>query len=249
MLTLTTLFGSLLPNFLINTAICNSHHNNNNTTYKKTQQNHLFHDTPSLLYSDKPTVYNHRRMLHHDMLSTAYHHPRQIVDKIPPLDQAADILLLLGRDIICAHKGNTNDPYDAPYAQKLGLGWVIIGDVCIWGAQKTNKVSAMNTCILYSRKQTYLTLCENRIGVKENCSIKDGLRGLPCSYSHKVHHWYQTKTILEKLCTLENGNLLAHSIEDLTFFKSWNMSSHKIPQTAGWLPKGGSLSSLPEMSP
>lgn len=51
------------------------------------------------------------------------------------------------------------------------------------------------------------------------------------------------------VCTLENGNLLAHSIEDLTFFKSWNMSSYKIPQTAGWLPKGGFLSSLPKLPP
>lgn len=65
----------------------------------------------------------------------ARHHPhlRAIADHIPPLDDTAQILLLLGRDILRVHKvrQQRNGPHNAPYAQRLDLGWVIVGDVCI----------------------------------------------------------------------------------------------------------------------
>lgn len=76
-----------------------------------------------------------------------HHHLRQIRDKIPALEPAVDVTLLLGRDIIRAHNGREryNGPHDAPYAQKLDLGWVIIGDVCTGGAHQTSTVSTMKT--------------------------------------------------------------------------------------------------------
>lgn len=41
-------------------------------------------------------------------------------------------MLLLSRDIIRVHKvWKLNGPHDVPYAQKLDLGWVIVGDVCL----------------------------------------------------------------------------------------------------------------------
>ena len=41
-------------------------------------------------------------------------------------------MLLIGRDIIKVHKvrQQLNGPDDAPYGQKLDLGWVIVGNVC-----------------------------------------------------------------------------------------------------------------------
>lgn len=50
-----------------------------------------------------------------------HHHLRQIADKIPPLEPAADILLLLGRDTIRAHKvrKQNNGPHNTPYEQKV----------------------------------------------------------------------------------------------------------------------------------
>ncbi|KAK3507778.1 hypothetical protein QTP70_000334 [Hemibagrus guttatus] len=45
----------------------------------------------------------------------------------------AQILLLLGRDILQVHKvrEQRNGPNNAPYAQRLDLGWVVVGDVCL----------------------------------------------------------------------------------------------------------------------
>ncbi|RXN36772.1 hypothetical protein ROHU_002657 [Labeo rohita] len=71
----------------------------------------------------------------------AFHHVhlKRIADKIPPLDPDAKILLLLGRDILQVHKvrEQISGPGDAPFAQRLDLGWVVVGDVCLGGrAQK-----------------------------------------------------------------------------------------------------------------
>lgn len=60
-----------------------------------------------------------------------YTHLKRVADKIPALDPSADILILLGRDTPQAHKvrEHNNGPHDAPYAQCLDLGWVIVGEV------------------------------------------------------------------------------------------------------------------------
>ncbi|KAK7940028.1 hypothetical protein WMY93_003354 [Mugilogobius chulae] len=70
---------------------------------------------------------------HHD-------HLKPLVNKIPALDPNAEILVLLGRDIPQVHKvrEHYNGPNDAPYAERLDLGWVVIGEVC----QKAARVPA-----------------------------------------------------------------------------------------------------------
>ena len=100
----------------------------------------------------------------------ASHHPhlKAIAHMIPPLDRSAEILLLLGRDVIQAHKvrSQLNGPHNAPYAQRLDLGWVIVGDVCLGGAHKP-AINAYKTSILDNGRPSYLTPCESRICVKE----------------------------------------------------------------------------------
>lgn len=78
------------------------------------------------------------------------------------------ILLLLGRDIIRAHKvrSQVNGPHDAPYAQCLDLGWVIIGDVCLIGAHKPT-VNSFKTSIFENGRPSFLIPCENRIHLME----------------------------------------------------------------------------------
>ncbi|XP_034073861.1 uncharacterized protein LOC117547343 [Gymnodraco acuticeps] len=57
-------------------------------------------------------------------------HLHSIAQHIPQLDPEAQILLLLGRDVLQVHKvrDQQNGPNEAPYAQRLDLGWVIIGE-------------------------------------------------------------------------------------------------------------------------
>lgn len=52
-------------------------------------------------------------------------HLKSIAQEIPELDEEAQILLLLGRDILRAHKVRkwVNGPHDAPFALNLDLGW------------------------------------------------------------------------------------------------------------------------------
>lgn len=70
-----------------------------------------------------------------DMLTpeVAQNHPylKSISSEIPKLKQNAHILLLLGHDILRVHKPRqqVNGPHDTPFAHKLDLGWVLVGDV------------------------------------------------------------------------------------------------------------------------
>ena len=53
---------------------------------------------------------------------------------IPALQPNADILMLIGRDLLEAHHifDQRINPHisNAPFAQRIGLGWVIVGEVC-----------------------------------------------------------------------------------------------------------------------
>lgn len=59
--------------------------------------------------------------------------PKPIAHLIPELDPDAQILLLLGQDVLQVHKVRYqfNGPNNTPYAPKLDLGWVVIGEVCL----------------------------------------------------------------------------------------------------------------------
>ena len=61
-----------------------------------------------------------------------YQHLKAIATCIPELDKYAKNLLLLGRDIVRVHKvrDQVNGPHNAPFAQKLDLGWVRGGGRC-----------------------------------------------------------------------------------------------------------------------
>lgn len=104
----------------------------------------------------------------------AYYHPhlQRVADKIKPIDPDAAILLLLGRDIIRVHKvrEQINGPHNAPYAQRLDLGWVIVGDVCLGTLHKPAKVSVYKTNVLHNGLTSFFTPCPNSIHVKEDCS-------------------------------------------------------------------------------
>ena len=63
----------------------------------------------------------------------AYTHLTPIVNQFDPVEPSVPIALLIGRDVLQVHKvreeieGSAN----TPYAQRLNLGWVIIGECCL----------------------------------------------------------------------------------------------------------------------
>ncbi|XP_026119086.1 uncharacterized protein LOC113098285 [Carassius auratus] len=105
----------------------------------------------------------------------AFHHShlRHIAQEIPPLDSDAEILLLLGRDILQVHKvrQQINGPNNAPFAQKLDFGWVVVGDVCLKGAHRPPSVLTFKTFILESGRHSFLSPCYSQIKVKEKLDV------------------------------------------------------------------------------
>ncbi len=77
-------------------------------------------------------------------------HLKHLARYIPEPDHHAPILPLLGRDIIRVHKApkQVNGPPNAPFAQKLDFGWVIIGDMCLGKVHKPTLVQTYHTSIL-----------------------------------------------------------------------------------------------------
>ena len=73
-------------------------------------------------------------------VALSHTHLKTVAPHLPKLDPDAEILLLLGRDIIRVHKvrKQINGPHNAPFAQCLDLGWVIVGEVCINNAHNPN---------------------------------------------------------------------------------------------------------------
>lgn len=110
--------------------------------------------------------------------SAAYNHPdlKSVAHLIPGLERSTPIMLLLGQDIITVHKvrKQVNGPRDAPYAQKLDLGWVIVGNVCLGGVHKPETVSALYTRTTEQKRPSIFEPCPNIFQVKERYSRFQG---------------------------------------------------------------------------
>ncbi|XP_062594609.1 uncharacterized protein LOC134256031 [Saccostrea cucullata] len=93
-----------------------------------------------------------------------YHeHLRDIADEIPPYDQDAPILLLIGRDMIAAHHvldQRIGHNY-APYAQKLRFGWVVIGETCLGAAHRPETITTNKVHVLSNGRPSILQPCPN----------------------------------------------------------------------------------------
>ncbi|KAI4874288.1 hypothetical protein NFI96_026210, partial [Prochilodus magdalenae] len=148
-------------------------------------------------------------------------HLKSIAHKIPQLDPEAQILLLLGRDILQVHKvrEQRNGPHNAPYAQRLDLGWVIIGDVCLGSAHRPVDVTGFHTSVLENGRPTFLTPCPNHMYIKEqfgtqNQSNSTNFSPLPVTPIFNERNL--GKTIFEKT---KDDDKIGLSIEDKMFLE------------------------------
>ena len=78
-----------------------------------------------------------------------------------PIDDHAHILLLVVRDLPEAHHvhdqriGHRN----SPYAQRLSLGWVIVGEACLGKVHTPDFVNVNQTYILENGRPTLFQPC------------------------------------------------------------------------------------------
>ena len=90
---------------------------------------------------------------------------------IPALNPDAQILLLIGRDLAEAHhvKDQRIGARNAPFAQQLNLGWVVVGDVCLERFHKPN-ITTYKTTIIDSHRETIFKPSSNVFQVNSNIS-------------------------------------------------------------------------------
>ena len=112
-----------------------------------------------------------------------------------------------------------NGPHDSPFALKLDLGWVLIGDVCLGNSHKPS-VQSYKTNILDNGRPSLFTPCHSHIRLKEKLNIKD---------EHGMHHVFKGNSACSAdedpidhsvFKRTKNDNKLAPSIEDEIFLET-----------------------------
>ncbi|XP_053323801.1 uncharacterized protein LOC128497662 [Spea bombifrons] len=152
----------------------------------------------------------------------SYHaHLKCMAHLIPEINHQAQIILLLGRDILQVRKvrHHINGPHNAPFAQRLDLGWVIIGDVCLGRTHAPTSVTSMLTNMLENGRPSLYQACHNNFHVKEQpystqllCPYKD----LPCD-SYATSNIYEDQLGCTVFQRTKKDNQVAMSIEDKLF--------------------------------
>ncbi|XP_063449024.1 uncharacterized protein LOC134728358 [Mytilus trossulus] len=86
---------------------------------------------------------------------------KKMADHLSPLDPDCEIMLLIGRDMTEAHHvlEQIIGPRNAPFAQKLPLGWVVIGNMCLDRINTPDDVNAYLTHIAPDCQASILQPC------------------------------------------------------------------------------------------
>ena len=91
-----------------------------------------------------------------------------------------------------------------PFAQKLYLGWTVIGEVCLGNAHRSNSIIVNKTHVLNNGRSTTLEPCDSKLFIQEKtCQHGNGL----CS---------------EIFCTTANDETPGLSTEDRHFIELMN---------------------------
>lgn len=143
-------------------------------------------------------------------------HLKSIAKYIPELEPDAEILLLLGRDVLRAHKvrEQVNGPHHAPFAQRLDLGWVVIGEVCVGNVHKAT-VSSYKTVILENGRPTVFGKCDSFLQLKEKSHT---------ARPSKAPELTLGQTVFNRT---EHDNKLAPSIEDTLFLEIMDKAMYR----------------------
>ncbi|XP_072554180.1 uncharacterized protein [Paramormyrops kingsleyae] len=128
--------------------------------------------------------------------------------------------MLLGRDVVRVHKVHKqiSGPHDEPFAQKLDLGWVIVGNVCLGGVHKTIMVNAFHTNVTERGRPTLFKPCPNLFNIKEKPF------GIQIPYANTPQSSDRNSCVADHLgcCVFEqtkNDYHVSLSIEDNAFMK------------------------------
>lgn len=123
------------------------------------------HQLPPVIECD--AVLDNRNEIATPDIAKRFPHLANIASHIPELDPQAKILLLIGRDLIIAHHVlDQRISHDAPYAQKLSLGWTIIGETCLNKAHLPATISVNKVYLHNDGRPSILLPCNSSLTVK-----------------------------------------------------------------------------------
>ncbi|XP_056014066.1 uncharacterized protein LOC125674154 [Ostrea edulis] len=117
---------------------------------------------------------NNRDEIPFPAVAQQYPHLQEIASLIPTVMDDIEIELLIGRDVVSAHHVLDQKlcESDLPIAQKLPLGWVIIGQVCMGNLHYSNAVNVNKTFILQNGRPTIFEPCDSRFRITDNPFVK-----------------------------------------------------------------------------
>lgn len=97
-------------------------------------------------------------------------HLSDVIDQLPQFDKHAEILLLLGRDVIDVHHvlEQVVGPPGTPFAQRLGLGWVVIGELCLGNFHVQHTVNVNKLQLLSNGRHSLFKSCDHVRTVVDN---------------------------------------------------------------------------------
>ena len=169
--------------------------------------------------------------------SAGFHpHLRGIAHKIPNIDMEADILLLIGRDAPPLHKvhESRNGTRDAPWAQRLDLGWVVIGNACLNGAHRPSKIATFKTHFLDNGRPSFMEPCPSLLYVK----CETTLDGTPSATNRKkgqfINERFEDSLGTNVFVRTRDDNKPGTSIEDRKFLKIMDEGMVKDQESGSW---------------
>lgn len=85
-----------------------------------------------------------------------------------------EIELLIGRDVVTAHHvlDQRLGEGDLPIGQRLPLGWVIIGQVCMTNLHHTNVINVNKTFVLQNGRPSLFKPCDSKFQITDNTFVK-----------------------------------------------------------------------------
>ena len=107
-------------------------------------------------------------------VARSFSHLRHIATELPEYDPNIPIGLLIGRDLLEAHhiEKQIVGPKDSPFAQKIGLGWVIVGDVCLDKRHPPDfepvEITSFKTSIIQENRVSIFKPCSSNIKITDN---------------------------------------------------------------------------------
>lgn len=122
-------------------------------------------ELPTILECDE--IPNNRDEIPTPQIARQFTHLQDIASCIPRIDNKVQIELLIGRDLLEVHHVMEQKigKVSLPFAQKLPLGWVILGRVCLNNTHVSEVVNTNKTFVLSNGRPTLFEPCENQLFV------------------------------------------------------------------------------------